>query len=349
MRAKQLEASGSSDAADVLVPDWLPGRQYAANLSPNVASDVSPVPVADASEPVTRDYERYAQYLPPTPLDPDQPALAGQPNGRLGGLPSQASAATGLLAPAPGQATSAPGAATLSGAADPFQIAQGASLQGATANGADQTSLANPFRSNPAPTGDEPSPPGLRGLNQGAAPVQLRPVDPLMADIDKNIDLIAPEVAPQVQGTLSLRGRTGNQGLAELFDLEAPLEASFSPNGYGRLKVTVTPVYLSAGKPSATDTGVFGSNPLQFAQTGANAAVRNQTAAGSALDVSYAYGPVTGDVGTTPLGFLRQNVVGGIQFAPKLTNNLQLRIVGERRAVTDSLLSYAGTKDPATG
>ncbi len=76
LRSKQLDTTSSSDASDVMPEGWLIGRQYALNLPDNVASDVSPMPISaiGPSEPVTREYERYAQYLPPTPLDDVRPA-----------------------------------------------------------------------------------------------------------------------------------------------------------------------------------------------------------------------------------------------------------------------------------
>ncbi len=121
----------------------------------------------------------------------------------------------------------------------------------------------------------------------------------------------------------------------------------YSPNGYGKLKVSVTPVALWANQVAAGgfDQWHLGTNAL--AADGARS--KNQHAAGSALDLSYASGSVTADIGATPLGFLQQSVIGGVEYAPLLSQNLRLHAVVERRAVTDSLLSYAGAKDPATG
>jgi hypothetical protein len=70
---------------------------------------------------------------------------------------------------------------------------------------------------------------------------------------------------------------------------------------------------------------------------------------GVAVALGAEWGPVKGDVGTTPLGFKRTNIVGGASWTQPLGDTLQLKIEGARRPVTDSLLSYAGTRDPATG
>ena len=55
------------------------------------------------------------------------------------------------------------------------------------------------------------------------------------------------------------------------------------------------------------------------------------------------------DIGSTPLGQDLNTLVGGVQWSPKLTDYLTLIIKGERRAMTDSLLSYVGLKDTYSG
>ncbi|MFZ2870324.1 cellulose synthase subunit BcsC-related outer membrane protein, partial [Zavarzinia sp.] len=74
-----------------------------------------------------------------------------------------------------------------------------------------------------------------------------------------------------------------------------------------------------------------------------------QDDAGVALALAYEIGDIKADAGTTPLGFEVQNVVGGVTYAPRLSETTTLKLTGERRAVTDSLLSYAGTVEPFTG
>jgi hypothetical protein len=95
--------------------------------------------------------------------------------------------------------------------------------------------------------------------------------------------------------------------------------------------------------------GRFGTNPLAGGTGPGAVPIRNQTAFGTALDVGYAYDIVTADIGSSPLGFLVNNVVGGIELSPKLTNDMTLRLTAERRVVTDSILSYGGDKDVRSG
>jgi len=109
----------------------------------------------------------------------------------------------------------------------------------------------------------------------------------------------------------------------------------------------VTPVFLDAGRlPTTGDPSLrFGTNAVRGVVTS-----NSSTAAGAALDVAYRRGDlVSVDIGTSPLGFPVTNLLGGIEIAPKLTNTVRLRVRGERRSVLDSLLSYAGAKDGASG
>lgn len=79
------------------------------------------------------------------------------------------------------------------------------------------------------------------------------------------------------------------------------------------------------------------------------AAAGNQTEAGMGVGFGYQGRAFAADIGSTPFGFEITNLVGGLSWTPKLGRNGRFIVAGERRAVTDSLLSYAGVEDPATG
>ncbi|MBB3102541.1 cellulose biosynthesis protein BcsC [Azomonas macrocytogenes] len=76
---------------------------------------------------------------------------------------------------------------------------------------------------------------------------------------------------------------------------------------------------------------------------------KSQDDAGLGLNLAYTSDSLKADIGTTPLGFEKTNLVGGFKWMPKVGENGQVSLGAERRPVTDSLLSYAGTKDPLTG
>lgn len=75
----------------------------------------------------------------------------------------------------------------------------------------------------------------------------------------------------------------------------------------------------------------------------------SQSATGVELNLALTGSNYKIDLGSTPLGQDLSTLVGGVKWAPKLTDYLTLILTGERRAVTDSLLSYVGTKDRLSG
>jgi cellulose synthase operon protein C len=169
--------------------------------------------------------------------------------------------------------------------------------------------------------------------------------DPMLASIDTRITSIKMDVAPQIAASPEYQQRSGSEGLDQLETFSVPLEASFSPGGVGRLTLAATPTYLSAGSvgTSLAASQQFGSSVLGGPPPG------SQTATGVGFGASYKADWLAADVGTTPLGFRITNVIGGIEVAPQLSSQVILRLTAERRAVTDSLLSYGGTEDPGTG
>ncbi|WP_198651195.1 cellulose biosynthesis protein BcsC [Salinicola sp. CPA57] len=73
------------------------------------------------------------------------------------------------------------------------------------------------------------------------------------------------------------------------------------------------------------------------------------TDAGVGLELAYRLDSIDADIGSTPLGFEKSSVVGGITWRPQISEDTHLSVTAERRAVKDSVLSYAGVKDPLTG
>ncbi|ROR08878.1 cytochrome c-type biogenesis protein CcmH/NrfG [Erwinia sp. JUb26] len=75
----------------------------------------------------------------------------------------------------------------------------------------------------------------------------------------------------------------------------------------------------------------------------------SQSASGVELNLALTGTSYKIDLGSTPLGQDLSTMVGGVKWAPKLTDYLTLILTGERRAVTDSLLSYVGVQDKLSG
>jgi tetratricopeptide (TPR) repeat protein len=209
----------------------------------------------------------------------------------------------------------------------------------------------NPFRRGPSATTSDTG--GAPAGTPGGA-------DAVTEEIDRNIVSLRDEVAPSLQAGVGYRSRSGDSGLDKLQEFTVPIEAEFSPGGTGRAKLTVTPVQLDSGAivGDVTNYARFGTsafalvpgssaNNFMTQYNGTKPPTQNQQGIG--LGASYVYGNFKGDVGTSPLGFKLMNIVGGAEWAPKLTDNLTLRLLGEQRSITDSILSYAGTVDTRTG
>ncbi len=211
----------------------------------------------------------------------------------------------------------------------------------------------NPFRSASAATPDLPASLGGSGGPGGYGVVGYvtpQPADPLTQQLDTQIATLRDQIAPTVQPGAELRFRSGSPGLDELTEAMVPVEATFSPGGTGTLKFSATPTYLSAGS--------IGSNPQSRSQFGAAGLYALSpttpspgyvTANGVGLDAGYNFQWVSADIGTSPLGFRTHHITGGIELAPELATDFRLRLTAENRAVTDSVLSYAGVRDPVTG
>ncbi len=182
--------------------------------------------------------------------------------------------------------------------------------------------------------------------NAGAAVV---PADRIARDIAQELAALERTSGPTATASVGFRSRTGTSGLDRLTEVYAPQSVDFSPGEIGgRLTATVTGVSLNAGNlgSNAQVQNRFGSNGA-FGSTQAP----RTTAAGAMVNLAYQRGDLLrADIGSSPFGFPNgTQVQGGIEVAPQITENLRLRFTGERRSVTESLLSWSGMTDRVTG
>lgn len=200
--------------------------------------------------------------------------------------------------------------------------------------------------------------PFLRAASTGSGPTftSATPTDPVLRGIQAESDALRNETGTLLTAGAAGRLRSGDRGLDRLTELGATFQAGISPGTLGgRLTASVQPVTIESGSPNADVQALrrFGTNALNTnlaADAAAVAQRRDTSAAGVALALNYVRGDwLKLDVGTTPLGFRNNNVVGGIEVSPALSDKLRIRVAGERRAVTDSLLSWAGAVDDRTG
>jgi hypothetical protein len=210
----------------------------------------------------------------------------------------------------------------------------------------------NPFRSTPSAGFGTSSETGTTLSPAGPTP------DAITAEIDRSIAALRDQMVPTMQVGFDFRDRSGQSGLGGLDEYAVPMEATFSPAGVGRVTVLATPTILEAGHLGGSPynqaqfgTGALGVsyNPATTATSYTGALPGDQHATGVGLDVAYQLNNLKADLGTTPLGFTETNIIGGVEWTPQISDRLRLQLTAGRRAVDDSVLSYAGTTDAFSG
>ncbi|WP_144148709.1 cellulose synthase subunit BcsC-related outer membrane protein [Paraburkholderia sp. BCC1884] len=162
------------------------------------------------------------------------------------------------------------------------------------------------------------------------------------------------EQSSTVSGGIVFRDRVGEDGLSSLTDIEAPIQGRIKA-GNGHIVITATPVTLDAGTAAGNVATLarFGAGisntRSETAAVAGNNIYGNQTASGVGLSLGYEGRSLSGDIGVTPLGFRETNIVGGAQYNGGITDKVSYSLAVARRAVTDSLLSYAGARDAGSG
>ncbi len=186
----------------------------------------------------------------------------------------------------------------------------------------------------------------LKGDDRSQAPEPTE--SDLAHELRSELERIYARHSPSAKGGLAFRYREGQEGLDQLTDLEVPLEYAFSPKYKGRLTLRATPVLVDAGNISSGDLTTlrqFGTNAAVTAPLAKSVAMNDS---GLALSADYDTRQWHADLGVTPLGFTQSNVVGGVRWQP-VVGPMQVAIGFTRHAVTQSVLSYAGARDTATG
>jgi cellulose synthase operon protein C len=181
----------------------------------------------------------------------------------------------------------------------------------------------------------------------GAAPTPQQVASTQTLAVAQELAQVNREQSSTISGGVVFRNRTGEDGLSNLTDIEAPIQGRIKA-GNGHLIVTATPVTLDAGTANndLPTLARFGSG-LSNSPKGSN--FGSQTAAGVGFSIGYETSSVKADIGTTPVGFRYQDVVGGFEYDGGINDKTSYSLAVTRRAVTDSLLSYAGTRDAGAG
>jgi len=145
------------------------------------------------------------------------------------------------------------------------------------------------------------------------------------------------------------RARQGESGMSRLTDMQAPVELKFGA-GDGMMTLRATPTSVSSGTPDTTygTLSRFGGGPA----TALDMPLRSpgsQNDNGVGLGIGYETANLAVDVGTLPLGFRQNDIMGGVRYRMGLSDQTTLTGELSRRPVTDSALSFAGARDARTG
>lgn len=141
--------------------------------------------------------------------------------------------------------------------------------------------------------------------------------------------------------------RSGSPGTSDYSLTEIPLEWKQPQTRDGRWTYRADIVAVSAGDLDLAASGqTFGSALL--CQPACGSGLLPQYARGIALNAMLERDNMRYDLGTTPLGFPVQSLVGGVLRKGDI-GPFGYSLDISRRPLTGSLLSYAGTRDPRTG
>jgi len=154
-----------------------------------------------------------------------------------------------------------------------------------------------------------------------------------------------------ITGSVDFQDKPGDDGVSSYAAIEAPLELRLPYRYDGHFIAHADGVFVDTGrlKPDYDTAALFGqfqaAGPASLALLGNG---RGTSQEGVALAVGYETPRWHADIGSTPLGFEVEDVVGEAEWTPEI-GGLDAGIGISRRPVTSSLLSYAGARDPVSG
>jgi cellulose synthase operon protein C len=134
-------------------------------------------------------------------------------------------------------------------------------------------------------------------------------------------------------------GRVGDAGIDRLILVDSLLGGVSTANNRVRFGVEGHGVYALSGTPDGSSSLMFGTLP-------AGAIFGEQSKTGYSGLAQLSTNTFGAAFGTSPQGFAVHNLIGGVRYRPL---NGWFTFEGMRDSVKDSLLSYAGARDPGTG
>ncbi|ROH93663.1 hypothetical protein ED208_03835 [Stagnimonas aquatica] len=162
------------------------------------------------------------------------------------------------------------------------------------------------------------------------------------------LDDTRPQRESSLMLALDLLDKPGDAGISRYRSQQIPLRYQ-GPLGAGRLEAQLDAVSLDAGRLPAAFEAAAPYGQLQAVGPSASGyAGVAQSVEGWAPSLGYRQGPWSVDVGSTPLGFPVEDLVGGLRYGGDW-GEFDYAIEAHRRPLTSSLLAYAGARDPLSG
>ena len=158
------------------------------------------------------------------------------------------------------------------------------------------------------------------------------------------------QTRPQRESSLTLAldviDKPGDAGISRYRSRQLPLQYQGPLGREGRLEVQLDAVSVDAGRlPAAFATAAPYGQLQAVGPTASGYAGRSQSAEGWAPSLAYRQGPWSFDVGSTPLGFPVEDLVGGLRYGGDW-GEFDYAVEAHRRPLSSSLLAYAGARDP---
>lgn len=178
--------------------------------------------------------------------------------------------------------------------------------------------------------------------------------DPVMAQIQSQLASLTQQTGPRVDVETGYRQRSGEKGLSQLDEIKGSARFSTDAPG-GRVFAKAEAVVLDGGAPNKSGQARFGQNATIEADNIVAQTEAQFTGPGSvhesgiAFSAGYESDLVQAEVGTTPIGMGKTKVAYHAAVTPKVGQNLRATAMVERKPVTDSVISYAGARDPVSG
>lgn len=195
-----------------------------------------------------------------------------------------------------------------------------------------------PFAGDFLPTAPKTTSPGLPSSMTGVSATELAAT---RIALEQQLIEINTHTSPYLSAAMFGRSRSGTTGLGQEDIFGAQIEASTVLGYNTHLTARLAPIALDAGSVAGPASSLIGTAPIYGAEPGTYA-----NAAGLALAVTLSQPQFGMTIGSSPLGFPVHSIIADLRWQPA---GGELALHAFRRDVTDSVLSYAGIRDPNTG